>query len=150
MGLSLLKFREKWKGRRCSGYTDKGGQCIDIVREWLRNRFGNPYHGIPSVGAASQMYARASTTKWRKVPYRRHADGWWKGPDGRPFRPPNGSILVYAGHEGNIYGHVAIVRRSPDGHNSETFDQNWSRYQRCTDEIHRHARDRVIGCLIPR
>jgi len=139
MSLTLAEFVTKYDGKRVSGYSESGGQCVDLVRTFLKDQTGDPYYGIPAVpGGAKDMFAKADPRKWRKVK------------NTPPGVPPAGAIVVFDAHPGNSYGHVAIALRRSDAHNVQSFDQNWSRYRRCTKEWHRYERDRVIGWLIRR
>lgn len=131
--LSVKRFIEKYDGKSVDT-----GQCVALVRRYLKEVLGLDEYAIPPVGGAKEMYAKAPTRKFRKVKY--------TGEN----RPPSGAIVVFDGHAGNPYGHVAIARAGSTKHEHNTFDQNWSRYRRCSRERHRARRDRVIGWLIRR
>lgn len=132
---SLTNFIKYWNGKSPTGYTRPGGQCIDLVRYWLKKHTGDPYT-IPRVFAAKEMYAAASPRKWRKTR--------WKF--GKV--PPAGAIVVFDDHPGNQWGHVAIARAGSTKHELLSFDANWNTYRVASRETHRYARDRVVGWLL--
>lgn len=133
--LTVESFRRKWRGKRIGGYTSRGGQCVDQMREWIRNLTGNAYHGLPRVVAAKDAFAAADPRKWRKVR--------WDGCN----VPPVGAILVFARGR---WGHVAVARAHSTRSRVASFDQNWSVDYRCTDEAHPNADHQLVGWLIKR
>lgn len=135
MAISLNDFRRKHKGRRVSGYTSRGGQCVDLARAWVENLTCNAYKGLPRVIAAKEMFDAADARVWRKVR---------NSPQGVP---PVGAVVVFARGR---WGHVAIARAGCTTTKLLTFDQNWSVSQRCTDETHGYTAEKVIGWLIKR
>jgi hypothetical protein len=135
LSTQLKSFIKKWEGQKPSGYTASGGQCICLVRHWLKIYTGDAY-SIPRVLAAKDMYSAASSRKWRKVRYK-HGE-----------IPPVGSIVVFDDHPGNQWGHVAIARGGSNKWEFHTFDANWSHYRLASTENHRPQRDRVTGWLI--
>ena len=134
----LKQFVAHWTGRWCSGYSDRGGQCIDLARRFLEEFCGGAYNGIPSVRAAKDMYRAASSRKFRRVRYK------------PGMAAPAWALAIFDGHDRNPWGHVAITLPGSTRHVLKTFDCNWSRPGRCSREEHRYDRDRVIGWLVPR
>ena len=133
MAFSLKAFKDKYEGRRVSGYSASGGQCVDLCRQYMKERWGNPY--LVPRGNAETWFANASTSRWTKVRYLR----------GR--RPPQGAIVCFRVGE---FGHVAIAVGGSTVDVLQSFDQNWSRRRICTREAHRYTSHGVVGWLIKR
>lgn len=135
MSLTMEQFRKKWKGKRINGYTPRGGQCVDEMREWIKNLTGNAYYGLPSIVAAKDAFAAADPKKWRKVR--------WDGTN----TPPVGAILVFARGR---WGHVSTARVGSTKKRAASFDQNWTLDHRCSDEAHDNTAHKLIGWLVKR
>jgi len=134
---SLAGFITRYDGRRVSGYSSSGGQCVDLMRRYLLERFGSAWHGIPGTGTngAESIWDVCDTDIWSK---HGRASG---------FIPQRNALLIMRAHGDNSYGHVAIVRDDSTANSIYTFDQNFSRYRRCSRE--RHPVDRsIIGYLV--
>lgn len=132
---SLAPFITKYDGKRISGYTDSGGQCIDEVRRFLEYMYGDAYYGIPRVAAAQDFWTRCDLRKWAK-------HGRSSG-----FVPQRNAILVMRAFGDNPFGHVAVVRDNSTRNTIYTFDQNFSLYRKCAKERH-NVDTRILGYLV--
>lgn len=137
MGFSLADFIKQNDGKRVSGYSSSGGQCVDLMRKFLKEFRGDPYYGIPRTGTqgAEAIWELADRDLWS-------SHGRASG-----FVPIRNALVIWRGHGDNSYGHVAITRDGSTASALYTFDQNFSLYRRCARE--RHPVDRtVIGYLV--
>lgn len=131
MGLSLADFIAKYNGTQVDWDGHYGYQCVDLARYWIHNIGG---HQLPPLtGGAEDAYAKADTRYWIRIPRKGSA------------LPSPGALIV--GTKGSL-GHIAIARAGSTSSAFKSFDQNWSKSQRCSLEVHDPAADQIVGWLV--
>lgn len=96
-GVDISDWAKATVGRGIDEDGAYGNQCVDLVRNYIRDRFGqNSYTIISGGGNADGMYAKAPAHHFDRVP-----------PGGTP-QP--GDIVCIGGYRANgNWGHVAVV-----------------------------------------
>lgn len=128
----ILNFDGKsvWSG--CTGNQQAGirPQCQDLANRWSTNIA----HGcFPRIGNAKDIFNNADPAHWKKIK------------NTNTGVPPAGAVVVFGARPGAPNGHVAIAMSGCTRTTIFTFDQNWSRPNRCARE--RHDYRYVIGWL---
>ncbi len=139
MKLTLDRFFAKYNGRYVDYDGHYGCQCVDLLRQYLKECLGlNPYT-LPPVAYAKQVFQNFDP----KNPY------FVKVLNGPTNVPKRGDIVVWGFYPfvTGIAGHVAIFDRG-DMWNFITFDQNYPTGSPC--HFQRHNYRGVLGWLSPK
>jgi len=121
-GKSLDPFIKKWRGLTADYDGAWGGQCVDLIRFYLRDVLGIPAYSLPAVLWANQLYTNFTNTK-----------DFIQIPNAAYNYPIKGDIIVYKPYwyPYKKGGHVSIVVDA----NSKTvtqFEQNFPSGSKCT------------------
>lgn len=134
----FIAFEKKWLNKKCPavGWSRTGGQCVDMVRQYMLEVLRIPrsklFVAVPGSNA-EDFFKNASTTYFKKV---RNSPS---------LIPEDGWIAVFS-H--GVFGHVAVTRTKCTNHLIRSFDQNWSIPRRCSFEGHGYGE--IIGFLVPK
>jgi len=135
--MTFQQFLDKWNGQYCDYDKKYGFQCVDLMRQYLKDVCGfSPYTAVPPVNYAKEIYAKAKPTFFEKIP------------NGKLNFPEKGDIVVWKPYPFVIGwpGHVAInITGAP--RNFISFDQNY-KITACHRQLHDYKG--VIGWLRPK
>jgi CHAP domain len=137
------RFKNMSRGRRISGWSRSGGQCVDYVRRFIQVVLGCRTNTIDWIarGNAVDFFKNASPKHFKKV--KNTANNY----------PPEGAIVVieHTDSQGNKYGHILTADKGCTKTRLYGFSQNWTRHRLCFEEGHRHYSEpnfKVLGWLI--
>lgn len=114
-GVKLDPFIKKWTGKKADFDGQYGGQCVDLIRFYMRDVLGGNGYQLPKITWASEFYTNFKNTK-----------EFIQVPNAAYNAPRKGDIIVYRPwfYPYGRGGHVAIVL-SADGKSVTIFEQNF-------------------------
>lgn len=137
--MNYLEFKNKWIGKRVDFDGVYGFQCVDLVKQYMHECYGlNP----GAWGDAIDYWNKTNSTVLTKFD------------KSLTPNPPQGSIVIFYGNAGNVYGHIGIVDGITDA-SVNTLEQNGSTGGGSGtggDAIRTRwiSKSRVAGYLIPK
>ena len=135
--LSPEQFIKKYQGKTISGWSNSGGQCVDAVRQVMRETMGISGTTLQAIsgGNAHDFFNNASTKYFHKT-----SGGYVR-------RTPNLIVpewaIVVLNH--GFYGHVFMSFKGSTHNLIRGWGQNWTRVRHCDYEA--HGLSEVIGIL---
>lgn len=136
--MSLTSFIAKWLNRYCDFDQKWGAQCVDLMRQFIKDVTGKAPYSIPAATYAKQIFKNfpeAGTRDWIKI---RNAPSNF---------PQQGDILFFDGlvpGVTGIAGHVGIVTKG-DVNQFELFNQNYPTNSTC--QLRRFGYRGVMGWI---
>ena len=114
--MQLYEFINKWQGRYCDFDGAYGFQCVDLMRQYVKDVHGlATYTAIPTVGAAKDIYKNFRTNRYfYKI-------------GNLPNNIPQKGDIMFFGYYPFIFGwagHVGIVE-SASLYHVVLFNQNY-------------------------
>jgi len=136
--MTLDQFLVKWNGRYVDFDGAYGYQCVDLMRQYIKEVFGvNPYVALPPAPNAKTIYnTYNSPTPYQKI-------------KNTPTGIPKAGDIIFWGYYPGVTGwagHVAIcVGDGASVNNFISFDQNWPSRTACHRQLHNYRG--VMGWL---
>ena len=110
--MNLNEFKNKYMGKSIDYDGVSGVQCVDLVKQYLKDVFGlNP----GSMGNAKDYFQNYENNKLLKDNFDRLVQ----------VTPEVGDIVVWGERPDNKYGHVAICVENGKETTVKTLDLNW-------------------------
>lgn len=103
--MTLLEFKTKWLGGRIDFDHGFGYQCVDLARQYVEDVWELTSYSFQPVGGAIDAYNDFG----RSLVQSSSVEKIENDHSNVNQLPDDGDILVFAGHPGNIYGHIVIV-----------------------------------------
>lgn len=132
------QFITKWNGRYVDFDGKFGFQCVDLVRQFVKEMYGlDPYKAIPTTGSAKDIFNNFKDNQF------------FKKIKNTPTGVPQKGDITFWGYYPFITGwtgHVAIFVAG-DTHNILSFDQNYGRPNFCRYVNHNNNYKGVLGWL---
>lgn len=139
-----MNFFNTWNGRYCDFDKAFGFQCMDIVRQYIKDVLGwKPYDAIPPVRYAKEAFYNFNKSKFTQIK------------NGPTNFPKEGDIVIWGWSwpTTGVAGHIAICSRA-DARYLLTVDQNYPtgspvKFVNHYNPILRHSYKGVLGWLRP-
>jgi len=149
--MTRQEFVDKYNGVPVDYDGVYGAQCVDLIRQYLKDVFGftKEMQPEPVVGAADFFFLHNERPVQRElfncVPYT------------GTIQPPVGSLLIFKSSDGNRYGHIAICFDA-DRLGMTVFEQDGVVNERALREgreqkgacVGHWGYDRLVGWLMPK
>lgn len=132
--MTLGEFFDKYEGKYVDFDGEWGAQCVDIVRQYIKEVLEFP-QPPPVIGAADL---------WESY----LADFFEQVPNTPTGVPKAGDIIIWNRKLGNGYGHVAIASGTGNTAGFTSFDQNYPLGTPCHFQDHNYSS--VTGWLHPK
>lgn len=134
--MTLESFVSKYNGKYVDYDGKWGCQCVDLLRQYLKERLGLDPYCLPTVAYAKEIYTKFNPNNKYFV----------KVANNPTNVPDKGDIVIWGPHPfvTGWAGHVAIFTNG-DVNSLITFDQNWGNPSYC--RLVRHSYRGVLGWL---